>query len=74
MSRADEDLGGFLGKIGLSVHHEALEEMGARRISDLIHLEEPDLEQLGMSTLQKRKMMRAVHELRMNQDIICTVM
>ena len=74
VSRADEDLGGFLGKIGLSVHHEALEEMGARRISDLIHLEEPDLEQLGMSTLQKRKMMRAVHELRMNQDIICTVM
>ena len=67
VSRADEDLGGFLSKIGLSVHHEALEEMGARRISDLIHLEEPDLESLGMSRLQKRKMMRAVHELRVLQ-------
>ena len=48
--------------------------MGARRISDLIHLEEPDLDELGMTRLQKRKMMRAVHELRANQDIICTIM
>lgn len=50
----------FLGNIELDDVLPALKHLGARRISDLIFLEEGDLDDLGLDKFQKRRLLSAV--------------
>ena len=52
----------FLERIELNKYLPALRELGLERFSDFEEIEDQDLEDMGMSTLKKRRLRRALQE------------
>ena len=61
-----EDLGSWLGALGLRQLLPLLDEWGAEHPADLVHLESEEVEQLydGLKLVQKRKLQKALHAIR----------
>ncbi len=71
---ANDDLDAWLLRLNFSRYGDVLREMGAKRVSDLVHLEQEDIEELGMHKLDERKFTRAIHKVKENSEFLCKIM